>query len=129
MKFDFPEEVCTIKRVRNEVFIEDDRTLCVLRPKFFRSIVMFMEDRIKAEGFVVRRDTFKCDILGAYNKVKLGGPYHFECNSSTDTITLVKGYERIYVVDELGRPVSHDYDIDIMADIQRLKELKEGKLC
>lgn len=112
MKFDFPEEICTIKRVRNEVFTEDDRTLCILRPKFFRAIVKFMKDRIKAEGFVIRRNTFEFDTLGAYKRVKLGGPYHFECNSSTDTITLVKGYERIYVVDELGEPVSYDYDVD-----------------
>ena len=46
-----------------------------------------------------------------------------------------KKYDRINVVNDLGEPVSHDYDIDIMADnkihrfISELFRMLESESC
>lgn len=127
MKFIEAEYILGIQRLRSEVYTEDSKTLCVLGDDKFNAITQFIIDETKALGY--KRRVFSAEHTGAYHKVILHGPYHFEYNLEEDEILLVKGYDRINVVNELGKPVSHDYDIDIIADIQRLKELKEGKLC
>lgn len=112
MKINLPQEICAFSRIRTEVFTEGSQTLCVLRPKLFRSILQFMKDKLKEEGYTVRINTFTVDTTGAYCKVKLNGKYHFEYNLDSNEIILVAGYESIFIVNELGEPVSHDYDID-----------------
>ena len=127
MKFTEAEYILGIQRLRNEVFTEDNKTLCVLSSDRLNAITKFIKDETRALGY--RRRVFTLDTTGAYNKLKLENAYHFEYNLADDEIILVKGYDGINIVNELGEPVAHDYDINIMADIQRLKELKEGKLC
>lgn len=127
MKFVEAEYILGIQRLRNEVFTEDNKTLCILGGYKLNAITQFITDEIKALGY--RREAFTLDTTGVYNRLTLKGPYHFEYNLADDEILLVRGYDGINVVNELGEPVSHDYDIDIMTDIQTLKELKEGSLC
>lgn len=124
MQFMEAEYILGIQRLRTEVFTEDSNTLCVLSSDRLNAITQFIKDETRALGY--RRRAFSVEHTGAYHKIILQGPYHFEYNLEEDEILLVKGYDRINVVDELGEPVAHDYDIDIIADIQKLKELKEG---
>jgi hypothetical protein len=72
-----------------------------------------MKDSLREEGYTVRRNTFTVDTKGAYCRVRLSSKYHFEYNLESDEITLVAGHESISIVNELGEPVAHDYDIDI----------------
>lgn len=127
MKFIEAEYILGIQRLRSEVYTEDSKTLCVLGDGKLNAITQFIKDETRALGY--RRRVFYVEHTEVYHKVILHGPYHFEYNSEGDEIILVKGYDGINIVNELGEPVAHDYDINIMADIQRLKELKEGKLC
>lgn len=127
MKFMQAEYILGIQRLRNEVYTEDSKTLCVLGEDKLNAITKFIKDETRALGY--RRRVFTLDTTGVYNKLKLENAYHFEYNLTDDEILLVKGYDGINIVNELGEPVAHDYDVDIMADIQKLKELKEGKLC
>lgn len=127
MKFIEAEYILGIQRLRNEVFTEDNKTLCVLSSDRLNAITKFIKDETRALGY--RRRVFTLDTTGTYNKLRLENAYHFEYNLEDDEILLVKGYDGINVVNELGEPVAHDYDINIMADIQKLKELMEGKLC
>ena len=127
MKFIEAECILGIQRLRNEVFTEDNKTLCVLHSDRLNAITKFIKDETRALGY--RRRVFTLDTTGVYNKLKLEDAYHFEYNLEDDEIILVKGYDGINIVNDLGEPTSHDYDVDIIADIQKLKELKEGKLC
>lgn len=127
MKFIEAEYILGIQRLRNEVFTEDNKTLCVLSSDKLNAITQFIKDEAKALGY--RRRAFSVEHTEVYHKIILHGPYHFDYNLEEDEILLVKGYDGINIVNELGEPVAHDYDIDIMADIQKLKELMEGKLC
>lgn len=127
MKFIEAEYILGIQRLRSEVYTEDSKTLCVLGEDKLNAITQFIKDETQTLGYKRRAYTVKH--TGAYHKVILHGPYHWEYNTQEDEILLVKGYDRINIVNELGEPVAHDYDIDVIADIQRLKELKEGKLC
>jgi hypothetical protein len=127
MKFTEAEYILGIQRLRSEVYTEDSKTLCVLGNDKLNAITQFIKDETKALGY--RRRAFSVEHTEVYHKVILHGSYHFEYNLEDDEIILVKGYDGINIVNELGEPVAHDYDINIMADIQRLKELKEGKLC
>lgn len=131
MKFEEAEYILGIQRLRTEVFPEDSKTLCVLGEDRLNAITAFICDELKAisPSEVRRRGCYSVKHTEVYHKVILLGPYHFEYNLEEDEILLVKGYDRINVVNELGEPVAHDYDINVIADIQRLKELKEGKLC
>lgn len=121
MKFIEAEYILGIQRLRKEVFTEDNKTLCVLSSDKLNAITKFIKDETRALGY--RRRVFTLDTTGAYNKLKLENAYHFDYNLEEDEILLVKGYDGINIVNELGEPVAHDYDINIMADIQRLKEL------
>ena len=112
MKINLPQEICAFSRIRTEVFTRDSQTLYVLRSNIFRGILQYMKDGLKEEGYTVRRDTFTVDTAGAYCRVRLSNKYHFEYNSESDEIILVAGHESISIIDELGRPVAHDYDID-----------------
>lgn len=123
MKFIEAEYILGIQRLRNEVFTEDNKTLCVAGNNKLNAITQFIKDELRKLNY--RRRAFTVDSTGAYNKVILNGPYHWEYNLEDDEIILVKGYDGINVVDELGAPVAHDYDANIMADTQKLKELKE----
>ena len=109
MKFIEAEYILGIQRLRTEVFTEDSKTLCVLENDKFNAITQFIIDETKTLG---RRRVFSIEHTGAYHKVILHGPYHWEYNLEDDEILLVKGYDRINIVNELGEPVSHDYDID-----------------
>lgn len=113
MKINLPQEICAFPRIRTEVFTEDSQTLCVLRSNLFRGILQYMKDGLKEEGYTVRRNTFTVDTTGTYCKVKLSDKYHFEYNLDSEEIILVAGYESISIVNELGEPVAHDYDIDM----------------
>lgn len=124
MKFEEVEYILGIQRLRTEIYTEDSKTLCVLEDDKLNAITQFIKDEIRALGY--KRRAFYVEHTEAYHKVILHSPYHFEYNSEGDEILLVRGYDRINIVNELGEPVSHDYDVDIIADIQRLKELKEG---
>jgi hypothetical protein len=126
MKFMEAEYILGIQRLRNEVYLEDNKTLCVLSNDRLNAITQFIKDETRALGYRIR--VFTLDTTGTYNRLKLENTYHFEYNLEDDEILLVKA-DGIYVVNELGEPVAHDYDIDVIADIQRLKELEEGKLC
>lgn len=110
MKFMEAEYILGIQRLRSEVYTEDSKTLCVLENDKFNAITQFIIDETKAHG---RRRAFSVEHTGAYYKVILHGPYHFEYNLEDDEIILVKGYDGINVVNELGEPVAHDYDIDM----------------
>jgi hypothetical protein len=127
MKFMQAEYILGIQRLRNEVFTEDSKTLCVLGSNKLNAISQFIKDETTALGY--KRRVFTLDTTGTYNKLKLEGSYHFQYNLGDDEIILVKGYDVIDIVNELGEPVAHDYEIDIMYDIQMLEELEEGKLC
>lgn len=131
MKFMEAEYILGIQRLRTEVYTEDSKTLCVLGNDKLNAITAFICDELKAidpsKGRI--RSCYSVEHTEVYHKVILHGPYHWEYNTNENEILLVKGYDRINVVNELGKPVAHDYDIDIMADIQKLKEMKEGKLC
>ena len=109
MKFVEAEYILGIQRLRTEVFTEDSKTLCVLGNDKLNAITLFINDETKALG---RRRVFSVKHTGAYHKVILHGPYHWEYNTNENEILLVKGYDRINIVNELGEPVSHDYDID-----------------
>lgn len=111
MKFIEAEYILGIQRLRNEVFTEDNKTLCILGSNKLSVITQFIKDETKALGY--RRRVFTLDTAGTYNKLKLENAYHFEYNLADDEIILVKGYNGINVVNELGEPVAHDYDIDI----------------
>ena len=111
MKFIEAEYILGIQRLRNEVFTEDNKTLYVLGNDKLNAITQFIMDETKALGY--RRRPFSVEHTEVYHKVILHGPYHFEYNLEDDEIILVKGYDRINVVNELGEPVAHDYDIDI----------------
>ena len=126
MKFIEAEYILGIQRLRTKVYTEDSKTLCVLSSDKLNAITQFIKDETRALG---RRRVFSVEHTEVSHKVILHGPYHWEYNLEDDEIILVKGYDRINIVNQLGEPVVHDYDIDVIADIQRLKELKEGKLC
>jgi hypothetical protein len=110
MKFMQAEYILGIQRLRNEVFTEDNKTLCVLSSDRLNAITKFIKDETGALGY--RRRVFTLDTAGTYNKLKLENDYHFEYNLADDEIILVKGYDGINIVNELGEPCSHDYDID-----------------
>lgn len=110
MKFMQAEYILGIQRLRNEVFTEDNRTLCVLGNDRLNAIAQFIIDETKALGY--KRGTFSVEHTEVYHKVILYAPYHFEYNLEEDEILLVKGYDRINIVNELGEPVVHDYDVD-----------------
>ena len=110
MQFIEAEYILGIQRLRTEVFTEDSKTLCVLGSDKINAITQFIKDETRALGY--RRRVFTLDTTGTYNRIKLEGSYHFEYNLEEDEILLVKGYDRINVVNELGEPVAHDYDID-----------------
>lgn len=112
MKFEVAESILGIQRVRNEVFTEDSKTLCVLDEMYLNYITAFICDEVKPYQ-KSRRRVYSVERAEVYNKVKLHGAYHWEYNLEEDEIILVKGYNRMYIVDALGEPVSHDYDIDI----------------
>lgn len=109
MKFMQAEYILGIQRLRSEVYTEDSKTLCVLGDDRFNAITQFIIDETKAHG---RRRVFSVKRTDAYHKVILHGPYHWEYNTNENEILLVKGYDRINVVNEIGEPVTHDYDID-----------------
>lgn len=130
MKFKRAEYILGIQRLRNEVFTIDTKTLCVFGDDTLKGITAFICDKLKARNSSEnRRRCYSVKRVGSYLTVVLHGPYHWEYSPNEEEILLVKGYNRMYVVDDLGNPVSHDYGIDIMDDIQTLKEMKEGKLC
>ena len=110
MKFIEAEYILGIQRLRNEVFTEDNKTLCVLSSDRLNAITQFIKDETRALG---RRRVFFVEHTEVFHKVILHGPYHWEYNLEDDEIILVKGYDGINVVNELGEPVAHDYDIDI----------------
>jgi hypothetical protein len=110
MKFIEAEYILGIQRLRNEVFTEDDRTLCVLGSAKLNAITQFIEDETRNLGY--KRRVFTLDTTGTYNKLKLCRTYHFEYNLEDDEIILVKGYDGINIVNEIGEPVCYDYDIN-----------------
>lgn len=109
MKFIEAEYILGIQRLRSEVYTEDSKTLCVLGNDKLNAITQFIIDETKTLG---RRRVFSVKHTNAYHKVILHGPYHWEYNTNENEILLVKGYDRINVVNEIGEPVTHDYDID-----------------
>ena len=109
MKFMEAEYILGIQRLRTEVFTEDSKTLCVLGNDRLNAITQFIIDETKTLG---RRRFFSVKHTNAYHKVILHGPYHWEYNTNENEILLVKGYDRINVVNEIGEPVTHDYDVD-----------------
>jgi hypothetical protein len=109
MKFMEAEYILGIQRLRTEVFTEDSKTLCVLGNDKLNAITQFIIDETKTLG---RRRVFSVEHTNAYHKVILHGSYHWEYNTNENEILLVKGYDRINIVNELGEPCSHDYDID-----------------
>jgi S-methylmethionine-dependent homocysteine/selenocysteine methylase len=125
MKFTEAEYILGIQKLRNEVFTEDSKTLCVLGEQKLNAITAFITDEVRNHT-QSKRGAYIVERIGGYYKVKLCGSYHFEYNLEEDEILLVKGYDRINVVDELGKPVSHDYDID-MAAVKTLKEIRESR--
>lgn len=110
MKFMEAEYILGIQRLHNEVYTLDDKTLCVLSKDRLNAITQFIKDETRALGY--KRRVFHLYITEAYSKIKLEGNYHFEYNLEDDEIILVKGYDRVNIVNELGEPVSNDYDID-----------------
>lgn len=110
MKFMQAEYILGIQRLHTEVYTEDNRTLCVLGGIKFNAITQFIKDETRSLG---RRRVFSVKHTGAYYKIILQGPYHFEYSSEENEILLVRGYDIVNVVNELGEPVAHDYDIDI----------------
>lgn len=107
MKFEEAEYILGIQRLRNKVYTEDSKTLCVLENDTLNAITQLLM-KLK----LGRRRVFSVEHTGVYHKVILHGPYHWEYNLNEDEIVLVKGYDRINIVNELGEPVSLDYDID-----------------
>lgn len=126
MKFIEAEYILGIQRLRSEVYTEDSKTLCVLGDGKLNAITQFIKDETRALGY--RRRVFYVEHTEAYHKVILNGPYHFEYNLEDDEIILVKGYDGINIVNELGEPISHDYDMDsnAMHDLQILSDLKKA---
>lgn len=112
MKFMQAEYILGIQRLRNEVFTEDSKTLCVLGSDKLDSIAQFIKDETRALGY--KRRAFSVEHAEAYHKIILEGSYHFEYNLKDDEIILVKGYDGVNIVNELGEPVAHDYDIDML---------------
>lgn len=111
MKFMEAEYILGIQRLRTEVFTEDSKTLCVLRSDKLDAIAQFIKDETRALGY--KRRAFSVEHTEIYHKIILEGSYHFEYNLEDDEIILVKGYDSISIVNELGEPVAHDYDIDM----------------
>ena len=109
MKFIEAEYILGIQRLRAEVFTEDSKTLWVLGNDKLNTITLFINDETKDLG---GGKVFSVEHTGAYHQVILHEPYHWGYNLEDDEILLVKGYDRINIVNELGEPVSHDYDID-----------------
>lgn len=130
MRFDTAEYICGIQRLRNEVFTSDAKTLCVLGENKLNAITSFICDELKAR--ISSEEDRKCYSVirrGSYLTIVLQGPYHWEYNTDEDELLLVKGYDGIKIVNELGEQVAHDYDIDIMVALHELKEAKQqGKL-
>lgn len=112
MKFIESEYILGIQRLRNEVFTDDNKTLCVLGNGKLSAIAQFIKDETRALGY--KRRVFTLDTTGTYNRLKLESTYHFEYNLEDDEIILVKGHDGINIVNELGEPVAHDYDIDMI---------------
>lgn len=110
MKFMEAEYILGIQRLRSEVYTEDSKTLCVLGNDKLNAITQFIKDEIRALGY--KRRAFYVEHTEVYHKVILYAPYHFEYNLEENEIILVKGYDRINVVNELGEPIVHDYDVD-----------------
>ena len=110
MKFIEAEYILGIQRLRSEVYTEDNKTLCVLGNGKLNAITQFIKDETRHLG---RRRVFSVEHTEVYHKVILHGPYHFEYNLEDDEIILVKGYDGINIVNEIGEPCAHDYDIDI----------------
>lgn len=114
MKFMQAEYILGIQRLRNEVYTEDSKTLCVLGDVKLNAITAFICDELKTiNPSRARRRCYSVEHTEIYHKVILHGPYHWEYNLKDDEIILVKGYDGINVVNELGEPVARDYDIDI----------------
>lgn len=113
MKFMEAEYILGIQRLRSEVYTEDSKTLCVLGDDKLNAITAFICDELKAinpqKGV---RGCYSIEYTDVYHKVILQGSYHWEYNLEDDEILLVKGYNRINVVNELGEPVAHDYDVN-----------------
>lgn len=112
MKFMQAEYILGIQRLRTEVFTEDSKTLCVLGSNKLDAIAQFIKDETRALGY--KRRAFSVEHTEAYHKIILEGSYHFEYNLKDDEIILVKGYDGVNIVNELGEPVAHDYDIDMI---------------
>lgn len=110
MKFIEAEYILGIQRLRTEVYTENSKTLCILGNDKLNAITQFIKDELKALGY--KRRAFYVEHTGVYHKIILQDSYHFEYNLEDNEIILVKGYDRINVVNELGEPVSHDYDIN-----------------
>lgn len=110
LRFESQESICGIERVRNEVFASDAHTLCVLDARRLNVIAQFIRDEVQLSGHRCIR--LQIDTSSAYKKIILPPIYHFKCCIDSDEIILVRGYDRILVVDELGDLVSRDYDID-----------------
>lgn len=110
LRFESQESICGIERIRNEVFASDTHTLCVLDIRRLNVIASFIKDEVRLSGH--RRIRLQIDTSGIYKKIILPSIYHFECCIDSDEIILVRGYDRILVVDELGDLVYRDYDID-----------------
>ena len=125
------EPIYSISRVRNVVFMSDRRTICIMGKDRLDDIFKYIHKAIK-EDDCKRRAVLKYPAPEGkvYNKIVLCGPYHFECTKD-DRIIVVRGNDFMYEVNEFGEPIPSDYDIDsnIMYDLQKLKELKKGKLC
>ena len=110
IKIQKPEYIIGIPRLSSEIYTENDRTLCCIDMEDLTFIAKAVKDAV-SPGY--KRRPYTLDTTGVYKRLKLEGCYHFEYNLEDNEIILVKGYTRRYIVNELGEPVTHDYDIDI----------------
>ena len=125
MKFKVAEPILGIQEMRNYIFMGDEKTLYVLRNDHTQFIIKAIRDAVSE--LTSKRVCTVCPSEAGYNSIKLHGSFTFKYTPGE--ICLMHGKDDMWVEDDCGNKVSHDYDIDVIADIQRLKELKEGKLC
>lgn len=112
VKFEVAESILGIQRMNSEVFTEDSQTLCVMDEMYFYYLTTLISKEVKPYH-KSRSRVYSVERTPIYNKIKLHGAYHWEYNLEDDEIILVKGYDRMYIVDALGEPVTLNCDIDI----------------
>lgn len=109
LKFEIAESILGIPEVRNYIFMEDEKTLCVLRNDHTQFITNGIRDAVSK--LTSKRVCTVNPSEAGYNRIKLHGLFTFKYTPGE--ICLMHGKDSMWVEDACGNRIAHDYDIDI----------------